>query len=172
MELEKIYREKILGIALDWDKITLYSMYSLSILVPLVIGKPQLVVGSIVNFLIVYSTLRYGIKKTLPILILPSLTVLGTGMLFDGATYFLMYLTPFIIFSNSILSYFVSKKKPMYILLGVISKGAFLVLVYRALMEYIGLPMIFLSSSYLQFVTAFIGVLTAVTLYDFSKKKR
>ena len=82
MTLEKIYKEKILGITLDWEKITLYSMYSLSVLVPLIIGKPQLLVGSIVNFLIVYSTLRYGIKKTVPILILPSLTAIGSGLLF------------------------------------------------------------------------------------------
>jgi len=171
MILEKTYREKILGIALDWEKITLYSMYSLSVLVPLIIGKPQLLVGSIINFLIVYSTLRYGFKKTVPILVLPSLTAIGTGLLFDGATYFLMYLSPFIIISNMILSYFVSKKTNIYFILGVFSKGIFLVLAYRVLMEYIGLPIIFISSSYLQFVTAIVGVLTAVTLYDFSKKK-
>ena len=170
MILEKIYREKILGINLDWEKITLYSMYSLSILVPLIIGKPQLLVGSIVNFLIVYSTLKYGIKKTVPILILPSLTAIGTGLLFGGATYFLMYLTPFIIISNALLSYFVSKKTHIYLILGVLSKGIFLVLAYKVLMEYIGLPTVFLSSSYLQFVTALIGVLTASTLYNLSKK--
>ena len=171
MTLEKIYKEKILGISLDWERITLYSMYSLSVLVPLIIGKPQLLVGSIVNFLIVYSTLRYGIKKTVPILILPSLTAIGSGILFDGATYFLMFLTPFIIISNTILSYFISKKIIFTYILGILAKSLFLVLSYRVLMEIVGLPSIFITSSYLQFATAFIGVLTAVTLYDFSKKK-
>ena len=170
MRLEKIYKAEVLISELKWEKITLYSMYALSVLVPLVIGKPQLLVGSIINFLIVYSTLQYGIKKTLPILILPSLTATTSGLLFDGATYFLLYLTPFIIFSNVILSYFISKKSSVHFILGIIAKGSFLLSAYWILTHLIGLPTIFLTSTYLQFATATVGVLFAVSLYNYSQK--
>ena len=170
MRLEKIYKAEVLISELKWEKITIYSMYALSVLVPLVIGKPQLVVGSIINFLIVYSTLQYGIKKTLPILILPSLTATTSGLLFDGATYFLLYLTPFIIFSNVILSYFISKKSIVHFILGIIAKGSFLLSAYWILTHLIGLPTIFLTSTYLQFATATVGVLFAVSLYNYSQK--
>jgi len=170
MRLEKIYKAEVLISELKWEKITIYSMYALSVLVPLVIGKPQLLVGSIINFLIVYSTLQYGIKKTLPILILPSLTATTSGLLFDGATYFLLYLTPFIIFSNVILSYFISKKSIVHFILGIIAKGSFLLSAYWILTHLIGLPTIFLTSTYLQFATATVGVLFAVSLYNYSQK--
>ena len=170
MRLEKIYKAEVLISELKLEKITLYSMYALSVLVPLVIGKPQLLVGSIINFLIVYSTLQHGIKKTLPILILPSLTATTSGLLFDGATYFLLYLTPFIIFSNVILSYFISKKSTFHFFLGIIAKGSFLLSAYWILTHLIGLPTIFLTSTYLQFATATVGVLFAVSLYNYSQK--
>ena len=171
MKLEKINNQNYLLPNLKWESVTLYSMYALSILVPLVIGKPQLLVGSVVNFLIVYSTLQYGIKRTLPILILPSLTAATTGLLFEGATYFLLYLTPFIILSNAILSYFISKRTNLNLILAILSKGFFLLAVYWLMTHLVGLSTIFLTSSYLQFVTASIGVLIAVGLYDYSQKK-
>lgn len=168
MILEKIYGTKYFE-NLNWEKLTLYSLYSLSILVPLVIGKPQIVVGSIVNFLIIYSSLRYGFKRSIPILILPSLTATTTGILFDGATYFLIYLTPFIILSNTILSYLSAKRGVISSILGILLKGVFLVIVYKVLVITISLPNIFLASSYLQFVTAFIGFIFAYPLFKITK---
>lgn len=168
MELEKLEKKLILSI--KFEHIVLFSIYLLSILIPLLIGKPQLLVGSAVNLLIVYTTLTYGIKKTLPILFLPSVTATVTGLLFSGATVFLIYLLPFIIISNFILSYFVSKKKFIYLLLGVILKGCFLVLTYTLMNRLIGLPSIFISSSYLQFLTGFIGLSIGYSLYNSSNK--
>ena len=168
MELQKLEKK---GIQLfKFEQIVLYSIYSLSILIPLIIGKPQLLVGSAVNFLIVYSTLTYGIKKTLPILLLPSLTATLTGVLFNGATVFLIYVLPFIVISNYILSYLVSKKKIVYLVLGILGKGLFIVISYMAMNRLIGLPSIFISSSYVQFLTALIGVSLGYTLYRYSKR--
>jgi len=168
MELQKLEKK---GIQLfKFEQIVLYSIYSLSILIPLIIGKPQLLVGSAVNFLIVYSTLTYGIKKTLPILLLPSLTATLTGILFNGATVFLIYVLPFIVISNYILSYLVSKKKIVYLVLGILGKGLFIVISYMAMNRLIGLPSIFISSSYVQFLTALIGVSLGYTLYRYSKR--
>lgn len=168
MELQKIYKSKLLNI--KFEHIVLFSIYSLSILIPLLIGKPQLLVGSVVNFLIVYSTLTFGLKKTLPILFLPSITATMTGILFNGATYFLIYVLPFIIISNFILSYFISKKNIWTTILGILFKGGFLVIAYLIMNKVIGLPSIFITSSYLQFITASIGVVLGLSIYQLSKK--
>lgn len=170
MKTEALQNEKFLGMELDLNKVTLYSMYSLSILVPLVLGGPQLLVGSVVNFLIVYSTLKYGIKRTAPILILPSLVSTITGTLFGGATYFLFYVMPFIIISNFILSYFVSKKHLLLKILGIVLKGSFLYLSYLVINKTFGLPKIFFASIPIQFITASIGFLAAWTLSFFTKE--
>ncbi len=169
MKLEKVYKQVTLGLNIEFDTIVLYSIYLLSILVPLLIGKPQLLVGSIINTLIVYSTLKYGIKKTLPVLLLPSITATSMGILFDGATYFLLYVLPLIVISNFILSYFVSKKNLKFGLVGMLLKGTFLIITYKLMSEIVGLPSIFVTSSYLQFITASVGVLIGFTLYRYSK---
>jgi len=168
MELQKIYKQKLLNIKFEY--IVLFSIYSLSILIPLLIGKPQLLVGSAVNLLIVFTTLTYGIKKTIPVLLLPSIIATVTGILFNGATIFLIYVLPFIMLSNFILSYFVSKKKMYSYVLGIVFKGLFLVVSYKLMSELFGLPSIFITSSYLQFITASIGVFTGYTLYKYSKR--
>jgi len=130
MQIHKQIRINTLIQDLNWEKTILFSMYSLSILIPLIISKPQLLVGSMINFLIVYSSLKYGIKRTLPILILPSITAYLTGLLFSGATHFLLYITPFIILSNFFLSVFVSKKTKISYISAIIVKGSFLVIIF------------------------------------------
>ena len=166
-----IQKKQILGIKLNFETLVLYSLYLLSILIPLIIGKPQLLVGSIVNFLITYSTLKYKVVKTLPILLLPSITATTTGILFNGATHFLLYVTPFIMVSNLILSFFVNKRTNISYILGVTFKGTFLYIAYYLMNIIVGLPKVFLLSVNVQFVTAAIGVLSAVVLYNIENKK-
>jgi len=89
MEREGRIKIDLLIKKLNLENITLFSIYSLSILIPLIIGKPQLLVGSAVNFLITYSTLKFGIKKIIPILILPSITAYLTGSFQISCTLYL-----------------------------------------------------------------------------------
>ncbi len=171
MKEESIQKTKLLHLNLNFETIELYALYSLSILFPLVIGKPQLLVGSCVNFLIVFTTLKYGIKKTIPVLLLPSITATATGVLFDGATYFLIYVMPFIMISNLLLSYFVSKKKTYSYVLGILFKGSFLFVSYSVMNKLIGLPLVFLSSITVQYITALIGTTLAIMLFKISEKE-
>jgi hypothetical protein len=171
MKNTTIYHKTDIILDLDFEKVTLYSIYSLSILFPLVVGHPQLLVGSTVNFLIVYSTLKYGIKKTLPVLLLPSITATATGVLFGGATYFLLYVMPFIMFSNYILSFFVSKKNILIRSLGIVVKGTFLYAMYSLLNQTVGLPKIFLASIPVQYITATVGFLLAISLFKIENSK-
>lgn len=170
MKLESITKQNYVSTVFSFEKIVLYSIYLLSILVPLLIGKPQLLVGSIVNTLIVFSTLTYGIKKSIPVYVLPSITATSVGLLFDGATYFLLFTFPFIIISNFIFAYFVSKKQITYRVLSIASKGVFLLLSFYLMNKLIGLPSILVTSTYLQFVTAAIGVIAGFSLFKYSNK--
>jgi len=165
------YKKEMLGLNINFETLELYSLYLLSILIPLLIGKPQLLVGSLVNFLITYSTLKYKVTKTIPILLLPSITATVTGLLFNGATPFLLYVMPFIMISNLILSFFINKRNNISYALGIVSKGLFLFVSYFTMNSLIGLPKIFISSVYLQFVTATIGVICAVLVYNIEFKK-
>jgi hypothetical protein len=159
MQLTDIKRHTLLGKELNLNTITLYTLYTLSFLIPLLISKPQLLVGSAINLLITYSTLKYGFKKTFPILLTPSLVATGTGLLFGGATLFLVYLMPFIMISNILLSYSISKKKNILgILIGIFLKVIFLYTATYILVQTIGLPSIFLTSmGLMQIYTALIG---------------
>lgn len=159
MQLTNVKKHTLLGKKLDLNTITLYTLYTLSFLIPLLISKPQLLVGSAINLLITYSTLKYGFKKTVPILLTPSLVATGTGLLFGGATLFLVYLMPFIMISNILLSYSISKQKNILgILIGIFLKVFFLYMATYILVQTIGLPNIFLTSMGLvQIYTALIG---------------
>ena len=171
MKAETIEKSKLLNLNLIFDSVELYSLDFLSILIPLVLGRPQLLVGSCVNFLIVFTTLKYGIKKTIPVLLLPSIIVTATGILFDGATHFLIYVMPFIMISNFLLSYFVSKRKIYSYVLGILFKGSFLFVSYNVMNKLIGLPLVFLSSITVQYITALIGTTLAVILFKITEKE-
>jgi len=162
MNLRKIYKQGNTVLGLRFDTVVIFSIYSLSVLIPLVIGNPQLLVGSAINFLITYSTLKYGIKKTVPVLLLPSITVTITGILFDGATHFLIYVMPFIMISNLIFAFFISKEKNFSYILAILLKGSFLFVSFIVMNKVVGLPNIFISSVYMQYITASIGLIAAL----------
>ncbi len=170
MEPTRIHLQKSI---LDIDYLLLPFLYLSSFLIPLLIPQPQLIVGSAINFLIVFSSLKYGFKQSIPLLIIPSLVATGTGLLFGSATLFLLYLMPFIIISNVLLSLSVSKfKNVIGGVLGILFKVGFLYTSTLILIELIGLPSIFLTSmGYMQIITAGIGSSIAILLYLYTKGK-
>lgn len=144
------------------------SLFSILVLVPLLIGKPQYLVGIVVNTILVYSTMKFGFKNTIPFLILPSCMTYLRGILFGNLTIFLVYLIPFIILSNGIYSLTVNKfkKKILGIALGSIFKAGFLYLVVRILINTISLPNIFLTTMGInQLITALLGGILGYSTY-------
>jgi hypothetical protein len=133
--------------------------------VPFLIGYPQLVVGIIINFMLIRSAYYSSLKKTLPVIILPSLAVFFRGMMFGNLTSQLLYLVPFIILGNFTLvflskQYFKNNKNILTnSLKGIIVKVAIIfagtILVYA-----LGLvPIFFLQTmASLQIVTALIAL--------------
>ena len=174
MQLTKEKSYSVLGYRLDLEQITLYSLYTLSFAIPLLIGKPQLLVGSSINFLITLTILKYGFKKSIPVLLTPSLVATGTGLLFGGATLFLVYLMPFIMLSNILLAYTISKQKSVLGMLGgIFLKVLFLYTATYILVQTISLPNIFLTSmGLIQIYTALIGGGIAFLLFRITTQKK
>lgn len=133
--------------------------------VPFLIGHPQLLVGVVINFMLIRSAYYSSLKKTIPIIILPSLAVFFRGMMFGNLTSQLIYLIPFIILGNFTLV-FMSKqyfKKNKNILLnsskGIIVKVA-IIFAGTLLVYVLGLvPLFFLQTmAALQIVTATVAL--------------
>lgn len=174
MQLTNVKKYTLLGKELDLNIITLYTLYTLSFVIPLLIGHPQLLVGSAINFLIVFSTLKYGFKNSIPVLLTPSLVATGTGLLFGSATLFLVYLMPFIMLSNVLLSFTISKQRNVIgVLGGIFLKVLFLYTATYILIQTVGLPNIFLTSMGLvQIYTGLIGGSIALGIFLLTVQKK
>ena len=139
-------------------QITLLTLLAIS--APLFIKSPQLLVGSIVNFALFYSAKRFGLKKSLPIIFLPSLIAYSSNILLGGATYFLIFFVPIILLSNSIYVLLIRYVKGgiFTIFLASICKSLVLFLFAFVFVKEFGLPQLFLSSmGAMQLVTGLVG---------------
>jgi len=75
----------------------------LSFIVPFSLGHPQWLVGTIINASLFLAAIFLPKKFFAPLIILPSLGVLGRGIIFGPFTSFLIYFLPFIWLGNLIL---------------------------------------------------------------------
>lgn len=142
----------------EWFQITLLILLAIS--APLLIKSPQLLVGSIVNFVLFYSANRFGFKKSLPSILLPSLVAYSSNILFGGATYFLIFFVPIIFIGNSIFVLLVRYvKHPIFsIFLGSVCKALLLYIFAFVFVREFGLPQLFLNSmGIMQLVTGVVG---------------
>jgi len=78
----------------------------LSFIVPFSLGHSQWLVGTIINASLFLAAIFLPKKFFVPLIILPSLGVLGRGIIFGPFTLFLIYFLPFIWFGNLILILF------------------------------------------------------------------
>lgn len=149
--LEKILTNRLLQLSL---------FYTLLFLIPFVLKGPQLLLGSLINFLFIIGVSQFKLKEITPALLLPSIATYSYGLLFGGATVFLTYLIPFIFISNLIyiLVFKNIKREYINIFLASLVKAIFLFLCTYILFKTIGLPKTFLiSMGMIQFFTAIIG---------------
>jgi hypothetical protein len=149
-------------------------LYTLAFLAPFLLKTPQLLTGTLINFLLILSISQFKFKNVLPVLILPSLSVYTFGLIFGGASTFLLYLIPFITIANGIyvLSYKQIKTEFLNILLASILKASFLFLSTYILVKTVGIPQTFLTAMGItQLLTALLGGLTASSLTLILNKK-
>ncbi len=145
---------------LKLEKFQLVITYSLTILLPLLIPKPQILLGTLINALFIFSVTRFGLKRTIPLLLVPSILSYTQGLLFGSSTIFLLYLIPFITISNFALIYLYSKIKLPYvnILISASIKALILYCAVLLLMKLTNMPGAFLQAmGMIQFITAILG---------------
>ena len=151
---------------LKTEKVQLVITYSMAILLPLLIPKPQILLGTLINALFIFSVTRFGLKKTIPLLLIPSILSYTQGLLFGSSTIFLLYLIPFIAISNFALIYLYKKINIPYvnILISASIKALILYSAVLLLMKLTNMPQAFLQAmGMIQFITALLGT-TIVTL--------
>lgn len=77
-----------------------YVLLSVAFLIPFFISGPQLLTGTIVNMLLYLYVMRFYNKRTLLLVVAPSIGALLNGILLGKFTMFLLYLLPFIWIGN------------------------------------------------------------------------
>lgn len=147
-----------------WQKIEYPLFITTVIFLPLAIPVPQVITGSIVNFIIVRTSLKYSKWRSIPVIMLPSLAAIAGSLLFGEATQYLIFMVPVIWVGNFIMAHFASHSY------GAAIKASFLkvaiIFGFVALMYALGkVPVLFLvAMGPLQLVTAFIGGIVAVAM--------
>jgi len=149
-----------------------YITLSLAFLIPVFIGHPQSVVGSIINMFLVLAAIKFNKLPILGVTLLPSLGAISRGLLFGPFTHLLLYMVPFIWLGNLILvlsfTYLYKKKRINYfVTLGIGAMSKYLLLFGSSylLVSAKILPKLFLTSMGIsQFITASIGGVLAYTV--------
>lgn len=81
-------------------------LYSFAVfLIPLLISHPQMLTGTMVNAFLIMAALHFKGWKAAPIVILPSIAAVLSGMLFGPFTIFIVYMMPVIWIGNFVLIY-------------------------------------------------------------------
>lgn len=155
------------------DEATMISIKSLTIhqniivalafLIPFLISGPQLLTGTLVNFLLILGTRFVDKKNLLIISILPSLAAVLNGLIFGRFTIFLVYFLPSIWLGNFVLikSILYLKEKlslSLSVTLGVVFKTVILFLTAFIYFNFKLVPEIFLTAmGVFQLATGIIG---------------
>lgn len=142
------------------------SVYSaIGFFLPIFLGHPQYLVGSVVNMVLVLSALNLQKHKIWPVIILPCIGALVAGLLFGPFTVFLLYFIPFIWIGNIVLVFgmkwlYLHKKINYAVSLctSALVKSGFLFLAALVLYNFGLVPVMFLTAmGLLQLETALIG---------------
>ncbi|MCK4730374.1 MAG: hypothetical protein KAT28_03580 [Candidatus Aenigmarchaeota archaeon] len=145
----------------DLLEIGSYSM--IAFLTPFFLFQSQFLLGAVVNSMLITGALYTKGKNLLPLIFLPSLGALTTGLLFGSLTVYLLLMLPFIWIGNAILIFsvkkFYLKDKKHYLVgavYGSIFKAIFLAASASVLYSLGFVPVAFLAAfGVMQFITAF-----------------
>ena len=149
---------------------------ALAVTIPFFISGPQWLTGTMVNTFLFLFISKLPLRKSIPIIVLPSIAALAHGVVFGPLTPFLFYFLPFIWLGNLLMiSLFSAFKKRNYLFaVGLASIGKFVLLMSMAFL-YFNLkivPQSFITSmGLIQLTTAFSGGLLSFGILGFVKKQ-
>jgi hypothetical protein len=161
------------------ENVEIVALSVMSFFLPMFLGHPQLLIGSIVNALLFRAALTTKFTKTLPLILLPSLGVFIGGILFGGFTPYMMAFIPFIWVSNALYVLLAkkiahsSKKEYGQSVLGAsLVKAGVLFVTALVFVNVFAFPAIFLTAmGLLQLTTAVIGGAIALGITKVEKMK-
>jgi len=171
--LKKIYSLDFLnGKILEKSALKLILVNILLFVIPFVIGEPQIIVGSIVNFFLIYIALNFRQKDLLPAIFLPAIASLSRNVLFGSLTIYLSVLMPFIWVSNALFIFairaFLSKSQRLSLSLfsAGFLKAAFLFSITSLLILQFKFPQqLIIAMGVMQLITASIATIAYVIFY-------
>ncbi|MEM3399514.1 MAG: hypothetical protein QXP42_01655 [Candidatus Micrarchaeia archaeon] len=148
-------------------------LIALSFGIPLIMGHPQVYVGTLVNTFLVISALNLGARQVIFLSLIPSVSALLRGVLFGPFTPALAFMLPFIWVGNIILilaikALFIEKKinYAVSLFIGALAKSSFLFASALALFNFGFVPALFLSAmGVMQFATALAGGVLAYFIW-------
>ena len=144
----------------------------LSFAIPFTFGHPQWLVGTLVNTFLFLGAYFLPTKYYAPLIIFPSLGVLGRGLIFGPFTSFLIYFLPFIWLGNLILVFlFKNCTKRIGFLISVViaafAKYFFLAKIAEIYFHFSLVPKVFLTSmGVIQLMTALAGGVVAFIIFS------
>ena len=88
---------------LKYEEIKVLSYSLVLLLMPFVLPGPQYLTGTLVNTILFISAYHLRGLKVLPVIVIPSISVLLTGYIFGNASNSLIYMVPVIWIGNAII---------------------------------------------------------------------
>jgi len=144
-----------------------YFIYaSLCFFVPFFTSQ-QIFTGTVVNCAIVLVSLRFKRMYSYPLIVLPSCAVLLSGFIFGSLTRYLVYMLPYIIVGNFLLSRMIYSNKNKFAgnIFGIIAKIAIIFIPALIMIKLTILPAAFLFlMGAMQIITAVSGSVIAQTI--------
>jgi hypothetical protein len=147
-----------------------YALFFSSFLIPFFISGPQLLVGIVVNMVLYLFVRFFGLKRTIPLLVLPSIGATLNGVVFGVFSPYLMYFMPFIWLGNFVMVYLYDRYRkkrgaPLAVCISALSKAILLLFVAIIFVHNTIVPPLFIQAmSMVQFATAVVGGMLAVTI--------
>lgn len=167
---QTITKSNLFGITIT-DKIQILVFSLIMFLIPLFLWWPQILVWSIVNFILVMAALKFKTKNILPLLLLPSIAVVSRWIIFWPFTIFMVYLMPVIWISNYLLVYIVANfryNEWINLSLWWISKVWFLFVISLIMIRIWLIPAFFAKAMWLwQLITIIIGGILALIIHKY-----
>ena len=168
-----LLKDQILKKLLINEKFKLALIFLASFLIPFFFRQPQLVIGSIINLLLIFSISQFDTKKIVPLIFIPSISSLLSGVLFGTFTPYLVFVIPFITLANLIfiLSFKLIKYKYVRVVVSALLKASFLFSCTYIISKFVYIPDIFFATmGIMQLITALIGASSFEILSSFSKR--
>lgn len=157
-------------ISITNSKLFSLALFTSSFLIPFFISGPQLLVGIVVNMVLYLSVRFFGLRRTIPLLVLPSIGAALNGVVFGLFSQFLFYFMPFIWIGNYLMVFLYDRFRKRNgavagVFVSALSKAGLLFIVALLFVQNAVVPPLFIQAmGVVQFATALIGGMLAVTI--------